>query len=236
MSAVASPNLVGITGIARRLVLDGALDEAAAREALDKATAARKQVGVYLREHKLVTAAQMAAANSVEFGMPLFDPSALDSQASAIKLVSEELLQKHAVLPLFKRGARLFVGTADPTNSQALDEIKFHTNLTVEPILVDEDSIRRMQELWLQASDQFGDALDDTDGLDALEIGDDDGGKIENVADGKDDTPIVKFVNKVLVDAIKRGASDIHFEPYETDYRVRLRIDGILKQSAKMPV
>lgn len=237
MSAVATSNLVGITGIARRLVLDGALDEAAAREALDKATAARKQISIYLREHKLVTAAQMAAANSIEFGMPIFDPSAMDNQASAIKLVSEELLQKHAVLPLFKRGARLYVGIADPTNAQALDEIKFHTNLTVEPILVDEDSIRRTQDIWLQSSDGFGDELEGGDGLDALDVGsDDDPGKIENVADGKDDTPIVKFVNKVLVDAIKRGASDIHFEPYENDYRVRLRIDGILKQVAKMPV
>ncbi|NYZ62831.1 type IV-A pilus assembly ATPase PilB [Luteimonas deserti] len=237
MSAVATSNLIGITGIARRLVLDGALDEAAAREALEKATAARKQIAAYLREQKLVTAAQMAAANSIEFGMPVFDPAAMDGQLSAVKLVSEELLGKHGVLPLFKRGSRLFVGTADPTNAHALDEIKFHTNLTVEPILVDEDSIRRTLEVWLQASDSLGDALDDSEGLEGLDVGgDDDGSKIENVADGKDDTPIVKFVNKVLVDAIKRGASDIHFEPYETDYRVRLRIDGILKQSAKMPV
>ncbi|MGO3128155.1 MAG: type IV-A pilus assembly ATPase PilB [Luteimonas sp.] len=237
MNTVTAANLVGITGIARRLVLDGALDESSAREALDKATAARKQVAAYLREHKLVTAAQMAAANSIEFGMPLFDPATMDGQLSAIKLISEELLQKHAVLPLFKRGSRLFVGTSDPTNTHALDEIKFHTNLTVEPILVDEDSIRRTQDIWLQSSDSFGDALDDADGLDALDVGtDDDAGKMDNAVDGKDDTPVVKFVNKVLVDAIKRGASDIHFEPYENDYRVRLRIDGILKQVAKMPV
>jgi type IV pilus assembly protein PilB len=238
MNAVPTPNLVGITGIARRLVLDGALDEAAAREALDKATAERKQVGTYLREQRLVTAAQMAAANSIEFGMPVFDPTAMDGSLSAVKLVSEELLQKHHVLPLFKRGGKLFVGTSDPTNSHALDEIKFHTNLVVEPILVDEDQVRRTLELWLQQSDSLGDALGDSDGLENLEVEagtEDDRG--DTAADGKgDDTPVVKFVNKVLVDAIKRGASDIHFEPYETDYRVRLRIDGILKQSAKMPV
>ncbi|MDR6991174.1 type IV-A pilus assembly ATPase PilB [Luteimonas sp. 3794] len=238
MNAVSTANLVGITGIVRRLVLDGALDEATARDALEKATAARKQVAGYLREHKLVTAAQLAAANAIEFGMPLFDPATMAPQAHAVKLVSEELLNKHGVLPLFKRGGRLFVGTADPTNTQALDEIKFHTNLTVEPILVDEDSIRRTLDMWLQASDSFEDALEDSDGLDSLDVGSDEdgGGKLENVVDGKDDTPIVKFVNKVLVDAIKRGASDIHFEPYETDYRVRLRVDGILKQVAKSPV
>ena len=237
MSAVASPNLVGITGIARRLVLDGALEEAAAREALDKATAERKPIGTWLREHKLVTAPQMAAANSIEFGMPVFDPAVMDPSSNAVKLVSEELLNKHHVLPLFKRGAKLFVGTSDPTNSHALDEIKFHTNLVVEPILVDEDTIRRTLELWLQDSDDFGESLEDADGLENLDV--EAGGEEERDAgaDGKqDDAPIVKFVNKVLIDAIKRGASDIHFEPYETDYRVRLRVDGILKQSAKMPV
>jgi type IV pilus assembly protein PilB len=238
MNAVAAANLVGITGIARRLVLDGALDEAAAREALDKATAQRMQVAAYLREHKLVTAAQMAAANSAEFGMPVFDPSVMDGQFSAVRLVSEELLRKHQVLPLFKRGAKLFVGTADPTNAHGLDEVKFHTNLTVEPILVDEDNIRRTLELWLQAADNIEDALGDSDGLENLDVdaGPDDDRGDATVGDGKDDAPVVKFVNKVLIDAIKRGASDIHFEPYETDYRVRLRIDGILKQSAKMPV
>ena len=191
-----------------------------------------------MREHKLVTAAQMAAANSIEFGMPVFDPATMDAAASAVKLVSEELLNKHQVLPLFKRGAKLFVGTSDPTNSHALDELKFHTNLVVEPILVDEDSIRRTLELWLQAADGFGESLDDAEGLENLDVeaGTDDDAK-EGGVDGKqDDAPIVKFVNKVLIDAIKRGASDIHFEPYETDYRVRLRVDGILKQSAKMPV
>ncbi|UNK43083.1 type IV-A pilus assembly ATPase PilB [Luteimonas sp. S4-F44] len=237
MSVHPGPNLVGITGIARRLVMDGALDEAAAREALDKATAARRNVAGYLREHKLVSAAQMAAALSVEFGMPLFDPAAMAPQASAVKLVSEELLNKHSVLPLFQRGPRLFVGISDPTNTLALDDIKFQTNLTVEPILVDEDSIRRTLELWLSSSDSLAGALDDAEGLDNLDVGgDEDGGRIENVVDGKDDAPIVRFVNKVLVDAIKRGASDIHFEPYETDYRVRLRVDGMLKLAAKVPV
>lgn len=236
MSAVPTTNLVGITGIARRLVLDGAMDEAIARDALDKATAERKQIATYLREHKLVTAAQMAAANSAEFGMPIFDPVAMDATSSAIKLVKEELLGKHQVLPLFKRGGKLFVGTADPTNSHALDELKFHTNLAVEPVLVDEDSIRRTLELWLQAADSFGEALGDSDGLENLDISGGEEEQRDSGVDGKqDDAPIVKFVNKVLIDAIKRGASDIHFEPYENDYRVRLRIDGILKQTAKMP-
>ena len=139
MSAVATPNLVGITGIARRLVMDGALDEATAREALDKASVERKHVSVWLRENRKITGAQLAAANSIEFGMPLFDPAAMNAGESAVKLVKDELLRKHCLLPLFKRGGKLFVGTAEPTDTRALDEIKFHTNLVVEPILVDED-------------------------------------------------------------------------------------------------
>ncbi|MBJ6981375.1 type IV-A pilus assembly ATPase PilB [Luteimonas sp. MC1572] len=237
MSAVQTSNLAGITGIARRLVLDGALDEATARDSLDRATAERKPIASYLREAKLVTSAQMAAANSIEFGMPVFDPSVMDGTQSAIKLVTDELLAKHNVLPLFKRGGRLFVGVADPTNTHALDEVKFHTNLTVEPILVDEERIRRTIELWQESSDTFGDTLDDSEGLEKLDIsGGEEDGTDDGVSAKGDDTPVVKFINKVLIDAIKKGASDIHFEPYETDYRVRLRIDGILKQVAKMPV
>jgi type IV pilus assembly protein PilB len=230
-------NLIGITGIARRLVLDGALEEGAAREALDAATRERKPIAIYLREQKLVTPSQLAAANSIEFGMPLFDPSVMDASQSAIRLVKDELLQKHHVLPLFKRGGRLFVGVSDPTNTAALDEVKFHTNLAVEPILIDEDSLKRTMESWLSANDSISD-MDDAEGLDNLDVssGDEDAGGDGGVEAKTDDTPVVKFVNKVLVDAIKRGASDIHFEPYETDYRVRLRIDGILRQVAKAPV
>ncbi|MBL8263237.1 MAG: type IV-A pilus assembly ATPase PilB [Xanthomonadaceae bacterium] len=237
MNVAHTSNLIGITGIARRLVLDGALEESVAREALDAATRERKSITLYLREQKLVTPSQLAAANSIEFGMPLFDPSVMDGNQSAIRLVKDELLQKHLVLPLFKRGGRLFVGVSDPTNTAALDEVKFHTNLAVEPILVDEETIKRTMESWLSANDSIGD-MDDAEGLDNLDVstGDDDAGGDSGVDAKGDDTPVVKFVNKVLVDAIKRGASDIHFEPYETDYRVRLRIDGILRQVAKAPV
>ena len=237
MNSAVTANLIGITGIARRLVLDGALEESAARQALDTATRERKPIATYLRELKLVSPAQLAAANSIEFGMPLFDPSTMDPAQSAIRLVKDELLQKHHVLPLFKRGGRLFVGVSDPTNTAALDEIKFHTNLVVEPILVDEDAIQRTMQQWLENNDSLG-GMDDAEGLDNLDVsgGDDEAGGDSGIDAKGDDTPVVKFINKVLVDAIKRGASDIHFEPYENDYRVRLRIDGILKQVAKAPV
>jgi len=153
-------------------------------------------------------------------------------------LVKEDLLRKHSVLPLYKRGNRLFVGTSDPTNNHALEELKFHTNLTVEPLLVDADQIKRCLDLWMEAADAMAGDLDDAEGLENLDVGSgDDDLSSEAAADsGTDDTPIVKFVNKALLDAIKKGASDIHFEPYETDYRVRYRIDGILRVAKKAPV
>ena len=235
MSAVATPNLMGITGIARRLVMDGALNEDAARKAMEAATQARMPLTAFIADKRLVPASALAAANSIEFGMPLIEPNSLDPAHSAIKLVSEELVRKHQVLPLFKRGGRLFVGLADPTDSRALDEIKFHTNLTVEPILVDAEKVRRCIDLWLEAADALAD--EEAEGLEGLEVGSgDDDLSGETGVDAKgDDTPIVKFVNKALVDAIRRGASDIHFEPYEADYRVRYRIDGILRTAKRAP-
>lgn len=236
---VATANLVGITGIARRLVQDGALDEAVARTAMAQAADAKVPLAQWLGDKKLVSAAHMAAANAMEFGMPLLDVSVFDTNQSAMKLVSEELLRKHHVLPLFKRGGKLFVGTSNPT--QQLDEIKFQTNLVVEPILVDEEQIRRTLDMWLASNDSLADGLGgDDEGMGDLDVaaGDDDmaGGGDTGVDAKGDDTPVVKFVNKALVDAIRKGASDIHFEPYEDDYRVRFRIDGLLKTVAKAPV
>jgi type IV pilus assembly protein PilB len=237
MNTAAAANLVGITGIARRLVMDGALDDGAARQAQAEAGQLKQSVAAYLIDKRMVTPTQLAAANSIEFGVPLFDINAFDPTQSAVKLVNEALIRKHQILPLFRRGNRLFIGIADPTNTQALDEIKFQTNLGIEPILVDSDRLVRCIDTWLEAGDSLADTVGDQEGLENLDVS---GGELEaanetGVDVRTDDTPVVKFVNKVLVDAIRRGASDIHFEPYETDYRVRLRIDGLLKQVAKVP-
>jgi type IV pilus assembly protein PilB len=237
MSAAVTANLVGITGIVRRLVMDGVLAEPDARAAMDEALKAKKPVHQYLLEKRLSNPAQIAAANSAEFGMPLFDATVMDLSQAATKLVSEELIQKHQVLPLFKRGNRLFVGISDPTNTRALDEIKFATNLNVEPILIDEEKLKRTSELALSVSDTLTEGMSEDEGLESLEVGDIGENEAESTDASKtDDTPVVRFVNKVLVDAIKRGASDIHFEPYENDFRVRLRMDGILRSVAKVPV
>ncbi len=238
MSAVTTANLMGITGIARRLVLDGALSEAAARKAMEAATEEKLPLASYIAERKLVPPAALAAAHSIEFGMPLVDPLAIDPSQSAIALVKEDLLRKHQVLPLYKRGNRLFVGTADPTDNRALEELKFHTNLAVEPILVDADRIKRCLEAWLEAAEALADEMAESEGLEGLDVGggDDELSNDTGIDAKGEDTPVVRFVNKSLVDAIRKGASDIHFEPYETEYRVRFRIDGILKTAKRVPV
>jgi type IV pilus assembly protein PilB len=235
---VATANLVGITGITRRLVLDGVITEADARRALEEATKAKKQAHVFLLENRMVSIAQVAAANSTEFGIPLFDATTIELKYSAVKLISEDLINKHMAIPLIKRGNRLFVAVSDPTNTRALDDIKFATNLTVEPVLVDEERLRRFIEMALMNTDSLNQNDEDDDGLENLESvgGDDDANDSGIDAKGGDDTPVVKFVNKMLLDAIKRGASDIHFEPYESEFRVRFRMDGILRSVAKAPV
>jgi len=235
---MSTPPLAGLSGIARRLVAEGALAENDARKAVDDAVRQKIPLGAWLIENSLVSSRQVAMASSAEFGMPLLDIEALDPSQLPMKLVREDLVTKHKALPLFKRGNRLFVGVSDATNLRALDEIKFQSNHLIEPILIDEGQLDRAIELALNATGPSITGLEDTEGLENLDLGavDEDGESTGIDANSTEDAPVVKFVNKVLVDAIKRGASDIHFEPYETAYRVRFRMDGMLRAVAAPPV
>jgi len=234
---VSAPLVGGLNGIARRLVAEGVLAEADARRASDEAAKARIPLATWLVENGLAPGRQVAMALSAEFGMPLLDVNALDLAQLPLNIVREDLISKHKALPLFKRGNRLFVGIADPTNLRALDEIKFQSNHLIEPILLEDSVIERAIEQAQNASNQTIADIGDSEGLENLETGavDDDGESSGVDATGGDDAPVVKFVNKVLVDAIKRGASDIHFEPYESNYRVRFRMDGMLRAVAAPP-
>ncbi|HET8554970.1 MAG TPA: ATPase, T2SS/T4P/T4SS family, partial [Rhodanobacteraceae bacterium] len=233
-----SPALAGLSGTARRLVTDGILAENDAREAMRKAMAEHVPLASWLVEKGMVDSARMAEVASAEFGIPLLDATAVSLKQMPLELVSEALINKHQVLPLFKRANRLFVGVADPTRTHALDEIRFHSGCQVEPVLVEPQQLKRVIELALSQLSTTVDGIDDDESLD-LDSEIDTGPSAPDSLDtsGKvDDTPVVKFVNKVLLDAIKRGASDIHFEPYETQYRVRVRMDGILYIMAKAPI
>ena len=233
-----TPPLAGLSGIARRFVTGGQLAETEARKAVEDAAQAKIPLSAWLIDHGLVSSADVAMASAVEFGLPLLDVNAIDLSQVPIKLVREDLIAKHKALPLFKRGMRLFVGVSDPTNLRALDEIKFQSNHIVEPILIDDAQLERaIEQAMTSAGQTITDLGDDTEGLEGLETSsmDDEGDASGVDANSADDAPVVKFVNKVLVDAIKRGASDIHFEPYETTYRVRFRMDGMLRAVAAPP-
>jgi type IV pilus assembly protein PilB len=237
MSSQLQPSLVGLSGMARRLVSEGVLPEADVRKAMADSGQQKTSLGAWLLDHNLVDSGRLTQIASAEFGMPMMDVATLNPATMPLDLISEALITKHMALPLFRRGKRLFVGIADPMQSHALDEIKFHSNCMVEPILVERGSLQRVIESLLNSMrDTMPDmGGGDLDGLE-LEVGDDEAESTGIDANAMDDAPVVKFVNKILVDAIRRGASDIHFEPFETQYRVRLRMDGMLKAVASPPM
>jgi type IV pilus assembly protein PilB len=226
-----------LSGLTRRLVLDGLLDEGAALEAQAESKKEKLNLSQYLVSKKLISASKLATVAADEFGLPLIDLDAIDKEVIPKDVVSEKLIKKHQAIPLYKRGNRLYVAIAEPTNLLAIDEIKFQTGMSTEPVLVEVDKLTVFIETALQSkedsmADMLGDDIGDVDFEDTEEDLSDDAA----AASEADDTPIVRFVNKVLLDAIKKGASDIHFEPYEKRYRVRLRIDGVLREVASPPV
>ncbi len=239
VSLVMNSTRSGLGGLPQRLVQDGVVDESGMHAALQAATEKRTSFVTQLIASGAATARDIALAAATEYGVPMLDLNALSVDLDTVKTVSDKLLAKHRVLPLFKRGKRLFLGVADPTNLHAIDEIKFQTSLAVEAIVVEDDKLQKYLDKAIEQADTSMPNLGDEEGVDleALEVssGDDEMG--DSVSrDDVEDAPIVRFVNKVMLDAIRRGASDIHFEPYEKIYRVRLRMDGVLKEVAQPPV
>ncbi|MGH8586332.1 MAG: ATPase, T2SS/T4P/T4SS family, partial [Gammaproteobacteria bacterium] len=225
-----------LTGLARTLVASGLLNEDAARQALLQSAKEKVALVPFLIGHKLASGRDVASAASAGFGVPLLDLEAFDPDPEINNKVADNLIKKNHAIPLFKRDNRLFIGVSDPTNLQGLDEIKFHTGLNTEAVLVEDDKLTQAIERALEASDNKLTELggDDLGNLDDLEVSDERPDERED--SDIDDAPVVRFVNKVLLDAIRKGASDLHFEPYEKIYRVRLRIDGDLGELAKPPV
>jgi len=229
----------GLGGLPQRLVQDGVVEEAAMLEALNASRERKTSVVTQLVTSGAANARDIAVAASNEFGVPLFDLDSVTVDIDVIKLVSDKLLVKHRVLPIFRRGKRLFLAVADPTNLHAIDEIKFQTSLGIEAVVVEDDKLQKAIDKAIEQADAQMPALGDDEGMDleSLETsGGDDGPDDKVTRDDVEDAPIVRFVNKVMLDAIRRNASDIHFEPYEKIYRVRLRIDGVLKELAQPPV
>ncbi len=226
---------IRLSGLARRVVMDGFIDEAVAKKAQHDAQEAKRTLVNHLAVEEIVSSLNLAQLASNEFGMPLLDINEVDINIDIIKLVDPKLISQHRGLPISKRGNYLFVAVSDPTDTRAIDEIKFNTGLAIESILVEDDKLQQRIDEMLEASDtslaDFGDS--DLDNLD-ISSGNEEPDTSTDV--DIDDAPEVRFVHKVLLDAINREASDIHFEPYEKQFRVRLRIDGMLHELAQPPI
>ncbi len=239
-SAAAGSVRAVLTGLPQRIVLDGLVEESAMLDAIASARERKTHLVSWLVSHDMASARDIAIAAAQEFGMPLLDLDSVATDIDTIRLVSDKLLAKHRVLPLVKRGKRLHVGVSDPTILHAVDEIKFQTGLAIEAVVVEDDKLQRaVQKAIEQVDTQMptlggGDEDFDLDNLDTSHA--DESMESDSARDDVEDAPIVRFVNKIMLDAIRKSASDIHFEPYEKYYRIRLRIDGVLREIAQPPV
>ena len=235
MAATASQS--NLAGLPRRLVQDGIIAEDKLNDATEAARKEKIPLVAYLVNHDLAEARAIAVAAAHEFGVPLLDLDAMEVDLDVVKSVDQNLISKHRVLPLVRRGQRLFLGISDPTNLQAIDDIKFQTAMRVDPVVVEQDKLEERITKALEAVDTSMSALGEDDfDLENLEVT----GAVEESDEGQrdeiEDAPVVRFVNKILLDAIQRGASDIHFEPYEKFFRIRTRLDGVLSTIAEPPV
>lgn len=232
-------NPVQLSGLARRLVDDKLLEEHVARDASEEAAKTRVHFVTHLVQNNLATSIDVANSAAEEFGTPLLDLTALDPESIPKNLIDEKLVRANHAIPIFHRGNRLFVAVSDPTNRKGLEEIGFQTGVATEEILVEENKLTAFIETYLDAQESggLGDIGDDDVDLD-LEAVDEGGGGAEEDDPGQavDDTPVVRFINKMLMDAIKSNSSDLHFEPFEKSYKVRFRTDGVLHEVARPPV
>ncbi|WP_448212903.1 type IV-A pilus assembly ATPase PilB [Colwellia sp. MEBiC06753] len=207
-----------------------------AKEISDNFVKQEKSFIRYLVEDKHLNSHSLASIFSRSFGIPLIDLSQFDTTLVPEGVRNEKLIRKHHALPLYLRGKVLFVAMSDPTAHDALEDIQFNTGYASELVLVDEESLQNTIDVVLESESDALDISDiDSDELSGLEVQEEKSDN-EPVGNEQDDAPIVVYINKILLDAIKKGASDLHFEPYEHAYRIRFRIDGILNEIAKPPV
>ena len=225
-----------LSGLAKQLVLTNLLDERSALQAHTQAQRNKIPLITYLVQNKLLKSRDLAEMAAEQFGVAFLDLSSIDKDSQPKELVSEKLIRQHRALPLWRRGNKLFVAISDPTNHQAVTDIQFSTGLNTEAILVEDDKLGDAIEKFFDSTNSGMEDLGDVD-LDGVDVEavDDDKNDSSGGVDA-DDAPVVRFVNKMLLDAIRGGSSDLHFEPYERSYRVRFRTDGMLHEVAKPPI
>ena len=226
-------NQVSLNGLARQLVAHGQIDEATAEEVMNEAVEKKIPFLTELISGGHASAKAVAQSLASDFGLPTFDVGALNIDTIPKEFLSEDLLNSLPAIPIARRGSRLFIAISDPTYSEAIDKYKFTSGLSVEAVVVEHDKLSELRASALEQSSAMSNDLDDSFDLD---VDNPDGKKEEDDTSELDDTPIVRYVNKVLLDAIKIGASDIHIEPYEKVFRIRYRVDGILQEVANPPL
>ena len=222
------------TGFIRRLVEEGFVSAENMQNAIIDAKKANQDIVPFLIDQLKIPSLQIAEKISQEFGEPLFDLSVYDSAQIIREGIDEKLINKHRILPIFKRGNLLYIATSNPTNMDAMDAIRFSSKMNIEAVIVEHHILQKLIENNFAQADSFEFSDDDID----LDLG------VEDLTQKQDDeneqqadeAPIVKYINKLLIDAIRMGASDLHLEPYEKSYRVRYRVDGVLRQIANPPL
>ncbi|HTL74804.1 MAG TPA: type IV-A pilus assembly ATPase PilB [Casimicrobiaceae bacterium] len=225
-----------ISGLARALAQHGVMSESEAEALQVQSQSSGVSFVEQVLSGKRLSAHQLAVFASRAFGVPLFDLTGFDFDQLNREYFDTRIAQTRRVLPLHKRGNRLYVATSDPANLQALDEVRFKTNLVVEPVVVEDD---KLAQAIAKIVESLGASLKEMAALEDIEITLEDGSAAPATVDEDsevEDAPVVRYIQKVLIDAITAGASDIHFEPYEKYYRIRYRLDGILMEVAQPPL
>ena len=228
---------VSLPGLARKMVARGLITENAAMEVMKNALHENRSFFLQSVEQNSVPLVEASNLASEELGIPMFELDSLNTELAPMQLVSEKLIEKHRVLPLFLRGQILFIGVGDPGNNTPLDEIKFNTGLNISPVLVDPGKLALLIDKLVQpdADLSLSDLVEEGDLGDIDLTAEVDDPLVEEALDLQIDTPIVRFVNKILQDAIRKSASDIHIEPFERLTRIRFRIDGVLHDAINPP-
>lgn len=222
-----------LNGLSRQLVNQGLVSAEAALDALEQSEANKAPFISSLLSSGEISATAIANYISSDYGLPMFDLDTLNPDSIPMDYIKEELVTTQNAVPIAKRGSRLFIAISDPTNSEPLDKYKFASGLSVEAIIVEEPKLADLRARVMDGNNALDEDLDDSFDL---EVDNSDGLEGEDDQSGVDETPVVRFVNKVLLDAIKKGASDIHIEPYEKIFRIRFRVDGVLEEVVHPPL
>lgn len=229
-----------ITGLARLLVSENLLEREVALAAFTTADKNGTPLVRHLVKNRLIDSKVVAKTASQEFGLPLLDISAMDPLVFPLAQVDGKLLSKHNMLPILRKGHKMFLAVSDPSNQTGIDEIKFNAGCSVDLVVVEDDKLNQLIESLIKNAQDDAGKFDDLSsmGLDDLDIElvDENVDVDDDVGSDEDETPIVRFVNKILVDLMKMGGSDIHIEPYEKIYRIRFRVDGVLKEITRPPL